>query len=105
MQVGALDVPSVWLQLLERCAADPECAPTALRNLARQLAEQRALTAQQQQQLLDQQQQLVAQQRVAAQQGAAIAELKNKLQVLQSQLQQLVPRARTLERSSLCRTQ
>ena len=33
--------PDVWLQLLERCAAEPGCQPMVLRNLAHQLAEQR----------------------------------------------------------------
>jgi hypothetical protein len=69
--------PDVWLQLLERCAAEPGCHPTILRHLAQQQAEQRALAAQQllaQQQLVsaqnlqmsDLQQQLSAQQEVGA---------------------------------------
>jgi hypothetical protein len=42
--------PAVWLQLLEKCCAeDPGCQPVAICSLAQQLAEQRALTAQQQQ--------------------------------------------------------
>ena len=67
--------PDVWLQLLERCAAtDPGCQPAALRSLAQQLAEQRALTAGQiaglQAQLSCEQQRAEAlqQQHVAAQQ-------------------------------------
>jgi hypothetical protein len=49
-------VPTVWLQLLERCVAEPDCHPTALHSLAQQLAEQRAVSALLQQQLLAQQQ-------------------------------------------------
>jgi hypothetical protein len=48
--------PDVWLQLLERCAAEPDCQPqasTALRSLAQQLAEQRALTTQLRQHMSD----------------------------------------------------
>ena len=45
MQAGS--APDVWLQLLERCAAEPGCQPAALRSLAQQLAEHRVLTAQQ----------------------------------------------------------
>jgi hypothetical protein len=32
--------PDVWLQLLELCAAEPACQPTALRSLAQQLVAQ-----------------------------------------------------------------
>ena len=71
----ATSAPDVWLQLLERCAADPDCQPTALRSLAEQLAEQKALTAQQQHQL-------AVQQQVAAAQGARIAALEGQLQQL-----------------------
>jgi hypothetical protein len=104
----------VWLQLLECCAAEPDCQPAALCSLTRSLAEQRALTAQQQQrlakqeaanrqqhqQLLDQQQQLSAQQelvaeqqqqlsaqqQIAAEQGARIAALEGWLQQLLQRL-------------------
>jgi hypothetical protein len=86
----------VWLQLLECCAAEPDCQPAALCSLAKALAQQRALTTQQQQrlaeqeaanrqqqqQLVDQQQQLLAQQQVAAEQGARIAALEGQLQQL-----------------------
>ena len=110
--------PDVWLQLLERCAAeDPTCQPTALRSLAqqlaeqrvlyaRQLAEQRALTAQQQQQLaaqhqlitaqqqqlVIQQQQLSSQQEVMTEQGAQFAAQQGQLQGMQAQLQELLQR-------------
>ncbi len=58
---------------MERCVADPECRPTALRNLAQQLVQQRAATtqqlaelgqlvAEQQQQIAAQQQQITSQQ-------------------------------------------
>ena len=76
----ALDV---WLQLLERCAAEPGCHPTALRSLAQQLAEQRALTAQQQQQVAGLQEQLSAQQLTAAEQ---IAGLQQQVAGLQEQV-------------------
>jgi hypothetical protein len=82
--------PDVWLQLLERCAADPNCQPTAMRSLAQQLAEQRALTAQQQQQMQVQQQQLSAQQQVVEGQGARITGLQEQLQAMQAQLQELL---------------
>jgi hypothetical protein len=60
--------PAVWLQLLEQCAAEPDCPPEAVRTLA-QLAEQRAVANGHQQQLTDQQQQLLApQQQVLDQQ-------------------------------------
>ncbi len=39
---------AVWPQLLKRCAAQPGCHPSALHSLAQQLAEQKALTPQQQ---------------------------------------------------------
>jgi hypothetical protein len=78
--------PDVWLQLLVRCAAAPSCQSTAVRSLAQQLAEHRALTAQQQQQLAEQRalttqeqqqiaglhQHLSAQQRHAAEQLAGL---------------------------------
>jgi hypothetical protein len=47
--------PDVWLQLLERCAAQPGAQSTALRSLAQQLPEHKAQTAQLQQQESDQQ--------------------------------------------------
>jgi hypothetical protein len=93
-------VPDVWLQLLERCAADPNCQPTALRSLAHQLSDQkaqseqqaaelRAVVAHQQQQIAclegqqkQQEQQLLAQQQVAAAQGSRIAALEGQLQQL-----------------------
>jgi hypothetical protein len=114
LQAGT--APDVWLQLLERCAADSVCQTTVLRSLAQQLAEQRALTQAQQQQVwvheqhivqqhqqisglqwhvsTQQQhtmvlhQQLVAQQQVAAQQAAQIADLQQQLQQV---LQHLKP--------------
>jgi hypothetical protein len=93
----------VWLQLLECCAAEPDCQPAALCSLAKMLADQRVLTLQQQQRLVEQeagsrqqqqqlstqqqviaaqQQQLQAQQQVAAEQGARIAALEGQLQQL-----------------------
>jgi uncharacterized coiled-coil protein SlyX len=112
LQVGPL--PNVWLQLLERCAADPACQPTALRSLAQQLAEQRALTSSQQQGVswlhnmigriietsdrqhhhqcmvnCSNQQQVSALQQVVAEQGACIAGLEGQLQQLREELQEL----------------
>ncbi len=69
--------PDVWLQLLEHCAAEPDCQPTALRSLAQQLAEQKALTAQLRQQVLDQHEQL--------------GDLQGLLQELRATVQQLLP--------------
>jgi septal ring factor EnvC (AmiA/AmiB activator) len=56
----------VWLQLLQRCAAEPSCRDTALATLAQQLAEQRALTARQQHQIAGLQQQVSDQQQQIA---------------------------------------
>jgi hypothetical protein len=108
--------PDVWLQLLEQCAADGNCQPTVMRSLARQLAEQRALTLTEQQRVCAHQQhiahqhqqiaslqwqvstqhqhtmvlqqQLAAQQQFAAQQAAQIAALQQQLQQV---LQHLKP--------------
>jgi hypothetical protein len=78
----------VWLQLLMRCAAEPSCNGAALRSLAQHFIEQRALTANQQQQIAGLQEQLSAQQQLAALQGAQIAALQAQLQqVLQRQHQ------------------
>ena len=97
MQAGS--PPDVWLQLLERCvAADRGCQATALRSLAQQLTEQRALSARQQQQLAAQQQVAVEQeaqivalkgqlQQLAAEQGARITALEGQLQQLLQRLQ------------------
>jgi hypothetical protein len=84
--------PDVWLQLLERCAADPNWQPTALRSVAQLLAEQKALTAQQQQQMQVQQQQLSAQRQVVEGQGTRITGLEGQLQAMHAQLQQLLQR-------------
>jgi hypothetical protein len=67
----------VWLQLLERCAAEPNCQPTALRSLAQQLAEQRELTLHLQHQVSQQQQQ--------------IAGFQGELRELRAAVQQLLP--------------
>lgn len=101
---------AVWLQLLERCAAEPGCQPIILRSLAQQLVEQRvqsekelvesrAVVAHQQQQIarLQQhqeqqtsaQQQSSAHQQVVAEQGALIAGLRDQLQEMRAELQQL----------------
>ncbi len=69
-------VPDVWLQLLERCAAESGCQPTILRTLAQQLEEQRALTTQLRQQVSDQQQQMVG--------------LQGQLQELRATMQQVL---------------
>jgi hypothetical protein len=99
--------PEVWLQLLERCAFHLNCHPTIVRDLAQQLAQQRAMVVQQQQALFEQgahiavlqgqlqsalasarqQQPFLDQQRAAAvqviaEQGARIAVLEGQLQVL-----------------------
>ena len=78
--------PDVWLQLLEDCAADPTCQPPAMRSLAQQLAEQRALTAELQQQVSDQQQQITGLQGSLSAQQHGVAELAAGLQ---GQLQEL----------------
>jgi hypothetical protein len=92
--------PDVCLQLLELCASDPDCQPTALRSMAQQLAEQQLLTTQQrvlnahqQQQIAGLQDQLSAQQRIVAEQGmqhrTLVASLESQLQELRAELQQL----------------
>ena len=58
--------PDVWLQLLVRCAAEPDCQPAAMCSLTDQrfLTEMRAVDQErllQQEQLIAQQQQLIAQ--------------------------------------------
>jgi hypothetical protein len=78
--------PDVWLQLLERCAAEPDCQPAALRGLGQQLAEQRALTTTLQQRVCAQEQ-LSAQQQTAAEQ---VAGLQGQLQELHAAVQQLL---------------
>ena len=100
LQAACTSPPDVWLQLLERCAAEPGCQPTAIRSLAQRLADQHALSEQQldsqraviahqQQQIAclegqqqQQEQQLLAQQQVAAAQGSRIAALEGQLQEL-----------------------
>ena len=77
--------PDVWLQLLERCAAEPNCQPTALRSLAQQLLAQ-------QQQITAQCQKLAVQQQVASKQDAQIAVLRGQLRAVQAQLQELLQR-------------
>lgn len=72
----------VWLQLLECCAADPEGQPTALRSLAQQLAEKRALSGQQQQQIAQLQKQVSVQEQLSTEQAARIDVLELQLQVL-----------------------
>jgi small-conductance mechanosensitive channel len=79
--------PDVWLQLLERLAAVAECQPVAMCSLAQQLAEQRALTDRQQQQIADLQEQVSAQQQDAAEH---IASLQGQLQELRATVQQLM---------------
>jgi small-conductance mechanosensitive channel len=80
--------PDVWLQLLERLVAVDECQPIAMRSVAQQLAEQRALTGCQQRKIAGLQEQLSAQQQTAAEQ---IAGLQGQLQELRATLQQLLP--------------
>lgn len=77
------DSDPVWLQLLKRCAEDPECQLTILCSLAQLLAEQRA---EQQQQIADLRQQLSAQQQETAKQTAGLQE---QVAGLQGQLQRL----------------
>jgi hypothetical protein len=110
--------PDVWLQLLEHCAADPYCQPTAMCHLGRRLAKQMALTARQQQQIAvlqeqlsaqplseqgalttqlqqqvsDQQQRLSAQGQMIGVQQQQIAGLQGQLQELHATMQQLLPR-------------
>ena len=81
----------VWLQLLERCAAEAECQPTAVRSLAQQLAEQKALTARHEHQLSTQQQQLLVQeQQIADLQEQLSAQQLAEQRTLTTQLQQQV---------------
>jgi hypothetical protein len=72
--------PDVWLQLVERCAADRESQPMALRSLALQLAEQRDRDAEQSARVNRQQCQLWDLEEVVAEQGARIAVLEGQLQ-------------------------
>jgi hypothetical protein len=72
--------PDVWLQLVERCAADEDSHPMALRSLALQLAEQRTKHAEQSALVTQQQQQLWEQQQMLVDQGARIAALEGQLQ-------------------------
>jgi chromosome segregation ATPase len=86
---------AVWLQLLERCAAEPDCHPSALRSLAQQLAEQWALTVQLQQQVSDQQQQIAVLQASDQQHGVAAVNQENVAQ--QQQISGLQERVSTQE--------
>ena len=89
--------PDVWLQLLEECAADPACQPTALHCLAQQLAKHRNVAAQQlsaqQHQNRALQQQLAAQQQLVSEQQHQISDLQQQLSAQQgvaAEQQQLV---------------
>ena len=96
LQAGS--APDVWLQLLEECAGDPNCQPTVLRGLAQQLAEQRALTAQQQtaqqQEMSNAQQQLAEQAATTAQQlaelRAIVAQQQEQIAAQQQQIAMLL---------------
>lgn len=81
----------VWVQLLEQCAAEPGCHPAALHSLAQRVAEQSALSTQQQRQLSDQQQQLAAQQAQISAQQLLIVQQGEQLADLRAQLQQVLP--------------
>ena len=81
LQAGT-SAPDVWLQLLDRCAAEPSCQSAVLHSLATQLAQQRQQLSDQQQQLAGLQQQLVAAQQATAEVIAG----------LQVQLQQVLQR-------------
>jgi len=88
LQAGPGEPPDVWLQLLERCAADSDCQPAIIRNLAQQLLEREAINSQQQeqeQQLTDLQQQLAEQEHINSQQQQDLADLRQQL-VEQQQL-------------------
>lgn len=112
--------PDVWLQLLKCCVTHADCQPTAICNLAQQLAEQRASSREQQQhvallrqhqdeqeqqtaQLRDlkqqvallqvqQVQQVLAHQQVEAERSSRIAVLESMLQSQQRLLQELLQR-------------
>jgi small-conductance mechanosensitive channel len=58
----------VWLQLLERCAADPCSQPVVMRCLLHKVAEQKDVMDRQQQLITDLQEQLSTQQRAASKQ-------------------------------------
>ena len=82
--------PDVWLQLLERCAAEPGWQPPAPRSLAQQLAQQGVLSAQQQQQIADLQDRLSAQQQQMAEQQALTTQKLTEQRALIQELQQQV---------------
>ena len=88
--------PDVWMQLLEYCAADPDCQPMTVRSLAQQLGEQRALAVQlqdrlaaQEQAVSDQQQRVSVQGQLNAEQQQQIALQQQQITGLQGQLQEL----------------
>jgi hypothetical protein len=92
--------PDVWLQLLLRCATEPECKQEVLRELAHELTDHKSLTLHQQQQLSAQQPQLAAQEQLVAAQQRQITGLQEQLSAqqqaaseqmagLQGQLQEL----------------
>jgi len=83
MQAGPGQPPDVWLQLLERCAADSTCQGSIMRNHAQQLAQQQQHSADLQQQVTDLQQQLAGQQEHNM-------DLQEQLQALQAQVQGLL---------------
>ncbi len=78
----------MWLQMLKRNIDEPKCQSSAVCSLAEQLAKQKAMTKQQQQEILGLHEQLAAQQQVAAEQSAQIAELQRQLQELMQPKQQ-----------------
>jgi len=97
LQAAPGQPPDVWLQLLERCAADSECQPAITCNLAQQLAVQEALNRQQQQDLTDLRQdatnlrqQLAEQQQLNAALQEQVAGHGAQLQALEAKLQQLL---------------
>lgn len=88
--------PDVWLQVLEECAADPNCQPIALRNaiatISQQQTETRALVKEQQEEVAGLKQQLASQRRSEATLKRQFATLAEQFAGMQQQLQELLLR-------------
>lgn len=92
--------PDVWVQLLERCCADPAAHKAATRSIAQQLAQQATvltIAADREQHIAELEERVSVQQHVLSQQQGEIQQLQGQLaaqaqlvQVLQSQMQQLL---------------
>jgi len=87
LQAGPGQPPDVWLQLLERCAADSTCQRSIMRNHAQQLAQQQQQLSQQQLVNVDLQQQVTDLQQHLAGQQQHNMELQGELRALQALVQ------------------